>query len=180
MSVVLVQSAAVKVCLKRWHRRENTSEYSWHFNQSSSHSAAEDRKLLLLLFCYAFLRNTQEEKENCLFLNYSLSLQTTNPFKDSESQPQCALSQSKGTQNNPIKVQPKERTSFFTCFSGWQHFDFHLATQYSAQFLIRKRLEKLNWRNSIFSKRVRTSGCSSVHILARSLLNGVVYTRCSQ
>lgn len=120
MSVVFVQSEAVKVCLKKWHRRENTSEYSWHFNQSSSHSAAEDRKLLLLLllFCYAFLRNTQEEKESWLFLSYPLSLQTTNPFKDSESQPECALSQSKGTQSNPIKVQPKERTSFFTCFNG--------------------------------------------------------------
>lgn len=110
MSVVFVQSAAVKVCLKRWHRRENTSEYSWHFNQSSSHSAAEDRKLLL--FCYAFLRNTQEEKENCLFLSCSLSLQTTNHSRTLSHSLNGRFPRAKAPRATPLKCSQKREQVF--------------------------------------------------------------------
>lgn len=46
-------------------------------------------------------------------MSYALSLQTTNPFKDcSESWPECALSQSKGTQSITLKWSQKREVVF--------------------------------------------------------------------
>lgn len=158
MSVVFVQSAVEKSLLEeiaqegkhKWIQLAFHPEFIVHCSWGQE------------FFFNFFLRNTQEEKESCLFPSYTPSLQTTNPFKDfSESWPECTLSQSKGTQCKHIKVEPEERASFFTCFNGWQHFHFHLTTWYSAQLLSWKHLEKLKGKNNILSWESEDRGLQS-------------------